>query len=90
MSRVFREPIGTCLRLGVWVGEETWVKDRARARAPFLLAGVLLPIWATRTSLGTLLGLLGHQQDEPDTGSSQHAADVGSWFSFLQQKLNIQ
>lgn len=86
MSRLFGEPVGTCLHLGVWVGEES----RDSARAPFLLVGVLLPGRTTRTSPGTSLGLPGHQQHEPDTGSSQHAADLGSRFSFLQQKLNIQ
>lgn len=58
MSGLFREPISLCLRLGVWVGEETCIRVRDSARAPFLLVGVLLPIQAKRTSPGTLLGLL--------------------------------
>ena len=62
------------MHLGVWVGEETWVRAGDSARASFMLVGVLLPVQATRTSPGASLGLLGLQQGEPDAKSSRHAA----------------
>lgn len=87
-SRLLREPISLCLHLGVWMGEETCIRLRNSARAPFLLVGVPLRIQPNSTSSGASLGLL--RQVVPDMGSSQPAADLGSRFSFLQQKLNIQ
>lgn len=60
-----------CLHLGMWVEEETW----ARSRAPFQLVWMLLPIWNLPEAPYWASWVI--SKTEPDTGLSQHAADLG-------------